>query len=417
MTIRHARHSPMLVCAPALALFCVLFVVNRQPRGVHDGTLVSAALLDAVVVAGPVCAGVGAWIARAERKDGRAGSRDLATRPRPLDRFLELAAAAAIATAGTLVTLTACAVWLAAGAHSYGGFAWWPLVAAQLGSALFLLLGHAVGRLAPFAPTAPLLVLVAYAGLVTTSGGYGTWWAAVAPVTTADPSAFDAFDDGVFAAQTVWFVTALVLVGAVLALSWAPSRTTVAAVGAAALLALGGLAALVPTGGTWQADLPVSVDETCSGGAPEICVHPAYAGVLGALHQTFDPLTARLAGTPAHADRLEHLGRDGSTPAGGARAIHLDAADGATSATGAAQELLDGLIDQEACFSGTGLAARPWELLVDRWLLTGASDAPDEAAADAAAWFSDRTTVQRHAWFVAHYDAFVTCRLGADDFR
>jgi hypothetical protein len=408
----------MLVTAPALAVFCFVYALYRSPSGLHDGLLLSAALLDVTVVAGPVCAGTGAWIARNERQRGTGVMRDLAVRPRALDRLLELGAAAALMGAAATLVLAASTVWLELGAHPYGVVLWWPLVAALAASLLLLVIGYLVGRAAPVAVTAPLVVVGLYVLLAATSSTYGARWNLLLPVTTADPSAFDGLNSGAFAAQSVWFVALAVLFAGAFALRQAPTAGASRVVAVALVAAAAAFAVLLPVHGRWQADDGPRFTYRCAGAAPRICVHPAYVGELGALQAKFTPLMAHLEGTPGHADTLEHLARDGSTPASGAAAIHFDAADGSRTAAEAAQEYLDDLLDQKSCFSAAGLRAHRWELVVADWLTTAPGGGLDPSAdPSTAAWFTALAPSAQHAWFVAHYDAFTSCRLDASDFR
>jgi hypothetical protein len=180
----------------------------------------------------------------------------------------------------------------------------------------------------------------------------------------------------------------------------------------------------VDDGGFWT--LNTKIEWVCSGAAPQICLHPAFAPSRSALTEQFTAVQRRLGGTPFAFDRIEQRPRGvGSQPnSGTAVAFALDdpeQTDYADAVVGLAANALTG---GQQCTQTAPDAAGPsaqsisLEQVVVAWAASDARVIPDDAVAqEHAGWFNALSAQARQAWLRRHAEAVRRCSLVPADFR
>lgn len=244
----------------------------------------------ASLLGGSLAAATGCWQGGRERRRGTAELRASAPRG-PLAQFLTASLPVAAGLAVGYLAVSATALLASWPYVSSGG----PRFSALAADALYLvamtLVGHTVGRLVSWRPTAPVLAVCAYAvlGVPSYQGGevryldpalqYGTgeelpvWWHPYAMV--------------------LWTCGLAVAVVLVYAAGGRRARTVAllplaAACGAAVLIVHSGAS-------MWRED-PAALRETCAGAAPRICVTAVNRDLLPQVTGALAGISGRLKG-------------------------------------------------------------------------------------------------------------------------
>ncbi|MQY06763.1 hypothetical protein [Actinomadura macrotermitis] len=401
-----ARRSALLVAVPALAGAGVIAAWLSLVPGVAYWDNSVVALLNAVLLLGPVAAALSAWAAVRERNLDYL--RDLTARSPATAALLDLlllAAGALIAyTAVTAVVVTSTLARAGAGPlHPLGV----PVGASAL--VLHVVAGYLAGRVAP-RPATPVAVLALSWPWAMLREPGRSWLSLLPPPAFGRVALFTGLRPGVLADQLVWaagLTAALVLAYA----GWTNRRAFVA-VPLAVALAVTAVATvrLASTGGRAVQAAPVA--PACREWPLTVCVHPAQRAALPTLTAAAVPLAARLNGTPAGFTRVEQRPlTEPTVVAGGVATVHLDEELAPGYQTRAVRQIRDGLVTARACASP---AAVRYRALVDAWLL---GEPPPQAPATAAArrfggWSEDR----RRAWLRVHFAAYRDCALRASSF-
>ncbi|MBG0568653.1 hypothetical protein [Actinoplanes aureus] len=419
---REVGKSAALLALPLLLFLQAMAAVRFMPAGIDLWASVPAATAMAVLLTGPLAAGVAAWSAQREARRGTRYLRVLSARAEIVVPLTEVAAATIWPLVAYLTITVALAVETAVG-PGWGQLNVLWLGAGALGLALHAVTGYVVGRLVPRLWTPPLVALGSYLLAVWNQRQSGEWWYFLSPVTIQVVDGFDRLNNDLFLGQMLWYAGA----AGVCFLAWVwlvagNRRGQIVGAGTVAAAVAAAGAMIVVTQDNRPFDGPTTFAYRCAGQAPQVCVHPAFTPALPELQAAFTTVAGRLAGTPGEPTRLEQRPRGlGGAPSPGAHAFAVDElTDGY--AAGAVQEYVTLLLldrcEQDIAPIEHRLEGRALTTIIFAWLVGGQFDPlyANDAVVRAAQWFTERTDTQRHAWLVEHYEQVVTCSLHPEDF-
>ncbi|MFG2002015.1 hypothetical protein ACGFNU_22975 [Spirillospora sp. NPDC048911] len=403
-----ARRTALLVAVPSLtAVGVVTAWLSLVPDIAYwDNSVV--ALVNTVLILGPLAAGLAAWASVRERRLDYL--RDLTPRSPATGPLVDmvLLSAAALAAYGAVAAVVAVHTALreqAGEAHAVG------ILAGATTLVMHVVIGYLAGRLVPRLATAVVVVVATFlwaaVRLPSTS-----WWSLLPPAALNQVELFMGLRPRVLADEALW--SAGLTAAMVLAYVWWLNRRFWTIVPLLAALSLMALATVRLESSDGRAVAPVAVEASCREWPITICVHPALRDALPALMTAATPLAARVNGTPGAFTRIEQ--RPGTAPAGVARgvaAVHLDDLSPGYEAR-VAEEIRDGLVDARSCAAQRRPAAE-YRAMVDAWLL--GTEPPAIADVRAARAFGGWTEQRRRAWLRANFAAYHRCALTARAFR
>ncbi|MBW8483860.1 hypothetical protein [Actinomadura parmotrematis] len=396
-----ARRTALLVAVPALAGAGVVAAWLSLPPGVAYWDNSVVALMNSVLLLGPVGAGLACWTA--VRKRHLDYLRDLTTRSPSTAALLDLL----LLTAGALVAYTAVTVVVATQA----------LVRAQAGPVhplgvpagasalvLFVVAGYFAGRALPRAVT-PVLVLALAWPWAMLRAPDGSRLSLLPPAAFGRIELFTGLRPQVLLDQTLC-AAGLALTLTLGYVGWTNRRLlTVLPLSLALAAAVYGTVRLV--GADDPAVQPAPVRPACREWPLTVCVHPALRGALPSLSAAAVPLAARLNGTPGAFTRVEQR-PPGEAPRvlDGVATVHLDDVLAPGFESRAVRQIRDGLVGGRMCPT---TAAAQYRGLVDAWLL--GENPPAVADARTARRFTGWSEDRRRGWLRAHFASYRDCAL------
>lgn len=432
---RWTAYAATRALAVAASVLVALPLIGRayyvwQDAGLNEGITLSSAFMSGAALSYAVAAGMGAWIAHRERKLGLDQLTGLSVFPSDRSRLATLGGTSLALVLPVVVAGVIVDIGMLASPHRVGTLSVASVLATAFMVALWIPVGYLCGHVIRHFLVVPLVAIAAWLLPSLAGGGQGTPVSMLLPAISPGGSPFTAWNGAVMWAQLLWFAGLWCLLAGVLTYRrHAPSPVITALLGVASglvgflMMAHLDFARFVPTAVNGA---PIE-NEQCGGSSPTICLHPAFEGLRPELTETFRSLMQKLAGTPGFGETVEQRPRGvGQEPSPGAAAFFLDYAR-PTDSHLARGEYIEGLLQPEACFATDPSASLPWTSIVYQWLTDSLADpagdaqyagAEDQAQRQAAReHFLSLTESERHAWFVAHYDGFVTCSLRASDFK
>lgn len=414
MVRKEVRSSPLVWTVPIMLFMGGWMVFTADYHAVQIPSRASAALMSSVQLMGPLAAGVAALWAMRPRRGNYEYLLELSTRER----------SQAVLTQGlSLVSVLACPYLILTLAEVIRGFTrpgirglqWDGIAVGLVGMIALILIGIVVGQLIPRRLTPALLTIVLYTiGVV----AQDLSWRLFSPVQVHTMSAFWDWTPGLLITQCAWLsAVSLILIG-LASLRLEASRR-------AAILLLVGVAVAIPSGihlgsmhGRTLRPGNAAFQYVCQ---EEVCVHPGYADLIGAVHTAFGPLVTRMKATPEPISALEQRPRGvGGEPSPGRTAFHLDDPT-ASWQSRSVGEVVGGLMDLDACVKAEG-DGFGYSQLVSYWLASGGTPSPPTVAdggsdlGEIAKKFYAASEDGRIRWFGSHYAQFVHCSLTAVDF-
>lgn len=213
-------HSPALLALPLLLGVHRFAAFSKLTPGVADWNNAMASLNVAVMLTGPLSAGIGVFAATRERRRGLQYWRVLSTRHPAAGPAAELAALLVWVLLGYAVVAAAVLGTTAWHSDSGGPHLLW-LVSGAAGLGLHAVVGYLLGRLWPRIWVAPVVAVLTYllAALIQARSGSSYYF--LSAVTTRPADAFDTLNSALFTGQLGWYVG----LAATLLLAWAASLT------------------------------------------------------------------------------------------------------------------------------------------------------------------------------------------------
>lgn len=293
----------------------------------------SVKIAQAVAFIGPCCAGVAAWMAGCEHRQGLDDL--LAMTPRPaIARTLATWAATTLWGLLAYAVIAAAIMALTAQRATWGGPEGWPILIGALAIPAHAALGYALGRACPGRFTAPLVAIGSFTtqimlGLVVNNTRPTLYRARfLSPLAPPETSVWYGLHPVVAPRQGVLLLGLAGCGLAALALVLSRGRSRRAAFATLLSLALvgggaGATFAATPQFGTFATDLSYyAAFETrpytpvCSADPLVVCVHPAYQPLLADLSRRANDFAAPLLGLPGMPTRAEQVARDGRAASG-----------------------------------------------------------------------------------------------------
>ncbi len=291
------RRSPARWATPLLAAVLLVSWYVTSTRNVRMWVEVSFGLTYAMVLAGPLAAGVGAFVAGQERRAGLGELMRSAPRPLGQGRLLALGSSLTWSLVAFAVVAVGVSAWVATGA-TWGGPDLWALAQAAAALGAFTALGFVVGSGAPSRLVVPLVVAAAYY-LQFFVATRSTWPRALVPTSQEAAPLIWGYDPGQSRAQGVWYLAVIfwsgvvVSIGAVRRRIWQATGVTLAAT-----VLVGSVLGVAEAygGGDSRRSRPMPL--ACDQGVPQVCVHPAFQALLPDLGARLREVSAPLAGVP-----------------------------------------------------------------------------------------------------------------------
>lgn len=294
-----ARRSLALWLLPFFAALTGYTAIGELPRGVWLWPHTSVAIQGALVLVGPLAAGLSAWVAARNRR-------------RNIDELLTTTPLSAAVR--DLTTWAAATIWICLG---YGlaaislllltllGATWdsptlGPVLAGLFALCMHSAVGYAIGYYFPRLFTPLLVAILSY--LIQGFAGFflGSY---LSPVATPEPDAFYGLFPNISATQTLWFFGACATALGFVALK-GRERTAAFWLSLLVMLMLTAGAATVlartnPPSNMERADSSLPAYEpVCEERGITVCVHPAYVRLLPKIASTVDEVTQPLVGVP-----------------------------------------------------------------------------------------------------------------------
>ncbi len=306
------------------------------------------------LVMGPIAIGVSAFAGGRAKRRGTFWAEDSTATGRLRASALECASLLLWTALAYLVVLLVCFVptWIQA---TWSGPDLARVFASAGGILAQVVIGYYVGRLIPYALTAPFVAAASFSLVAVVDSAPNSQAAALFLPVNLD--GFDFYDITRASASLVelaFYASVAIAVAAGWAVRTRPTRRTLLAAGFALVAVVGSSIGLATFHGQSNASA-VQIAFSCEGRDPEICVHPATRNAEKQLRGLFAGVVEILAGTPFAITRVEQRPRGaGSTPSATAVGFGLD--DRSTGALEEArQELAHNAISQRAaCFNRVG---------------------------------------------------------------
>ncbi|MDR6166177.1 hypothetical protein QE367_000381 [Microbacterium paludicola] len=414
-----ARHGFIVCGCLGLAGIFVFFGLSGGREGLHLWSDRVSGIGEATVVTGTVASGLAAW--SASRWVDLAGDRIASSaRPRSLVLLRHIASvvlplvaafpvALAVITAQAMVT------------KSYGA-AYGPWLAAIAGTLLLAAtggyaLGFIIGRRWFTAPLVAALFFGCYVFAQSSAPSFGV--RSLYPVILNRDTEFARYYPETMLGQAGFFV-ALSIASFFLLVSMVTTGRrrwlSVVALFTAASLAAGSSIGVLERNGQYLTGYN-SRDFVCLGDAPVLCLNRGYAQALEPLHERFDSLNEKVAGTDLSATKLEqNVEGIGDQPSDGARSVYLEAI-GDADLDFAVSRYVQKYGGLESCYRNE----RPYEnllalIIVDTWL-SGFDeyglDMAGEAELGAREWqrFKGASTTEGNRWLVDNADRYFSCEI------
>ncbi|WP_431932487.1 hypothetical protein [Micromonospora sp. RP3T] len=420
IAFRHElRHSVALLAFPfILFAHCALAVQWLWPA-TNIWLNMTSAVVGASMLSGPLIAGLAAWIATREHRRRAAYLRMGTARGVLAAPALEWATVVLVVAVSYLTVTVVLGVKTALGATAGAPDLVW-LSVGLIALVLIATVGYLCGRLLPRVWTPPTVALISYLYFAWNLRHGGTSWSYLSPVTMQQVSIFRPMNDLLIAGQGLWYIALIALAAGTLAivlkgrLQAAPLLTVIAAV----IVASVSVGVVLSQRGRILGE-PENIAYRCSRGAPQVCVHPAFAKGLPRLTTIFVELHEKVQGTPADFVRIEQLPRDmAMQPRPDANRFALDSLSEADM-RGAVSEYLDGVgIGGFACADQRATGGSSANIgIVRAWLSNDMRQFfGDDAAAARLTWFTKIGEPGRRSWFAKNYASIHACRLSDDVF-
>jgi len=403
-------------CTPLLVAVG-LYVAYTQ---LDDGAVwsyVTGAVTTGALLMGPLAAGVAAFTGSRSARRGVAAGELLGA------RHVLSAPGAALAAVLTW-TMTAYAVVVAvlfipcAVQANWGGPSWLWVGSAGLGIAASVCVGFAAGRLLPWRFTPVVVAVGAFLidAFVETGSG---WTVSLSPAAERLLLPFDDVRRGLLGGQALWYAGLIVAALGAVAVAARARRRETSAIVVTAVILLGTGATVVHAEGPAFASYP-PLRWVCTGNAPQVCVHPAFAHALGMVQARADGVADRLAGTPFAITRVEQHPRGARwEPTPGAVSFGLDSLH-PDALQQAMLEMAAGAMGYpDSCYTRqTSNLTLDLTLIVVSWA-AGYPQRPDAAfAVQRSAYdrFAALSAADHKAWLTAHATAIRDCALAPADF-
>ncbi len=317
-----ARRNLGLLLFPLVAALVVYTAFETLPKGIWLWSATSSSLQGALILVGPLAAGVAAWVAS---RDKRRGTEELiALSPRPMfqrDLMLWAATTAWLCLAYTLAA--AVLLFLNYLGATWGSPVWWPVLLGLCGIVLDSSLGYAAGVYVGSRFTAPLVAVALY------------WIQGVtvydlnSSVKYLSPLAGQEFTDVFFedpytinAPQSFWLLGLAALVLSLVALKRSRSRRVWGVMLASVVVTAVGVTLLLRTPADYRVlqakAKPVPYEPVCVEKRVRVCVHPAYKSLLPGAARITNEIATPLVGIPGGPVRSKQapveskLGPDGT---------------------------------------------------------------------------------------------------------
>lgn len=198
-----ARRNLGLWAFPFLAMLIGYTTAETLPRGVWLWPHTSVAVQDTLVVAGPLVAGLAAWVAGGNRRRSVEELLTTTSLPAAVRDLMPWVATVAWVCLGYAVS-TIIMLFLTFLGASWGTPAFGPLLAGMLALCMHSAIGYMVGHFLPRLFTAPLVAVAAYVLQGIAGFNLGSY---LSPVATPFPDAFYGIFPNVSILQALWFLS------------------------------------------------------------------------------------------------------------------------------------------------------------------------------------------------------------------
>jgi len=384
-------------------------------------SLAVSALGNSVQLMGPIAAATAAY-AGGMRRRRRTESWDVLSARGPAAAGLTAMAAIGLWVLAAFVVVAAVVFGLTATSATWSSPDLPRTLATGMGLLLQVVLGYLIGRAVPGRFTPVVVAALFYAlSVLSRSAMFGYRWQFLLPVNLQLYDEFTRLNPAVASGQILWYLGA----GGLAATGWALLRASSPRLryllAGFTVLALAGAGVLIAQDG--HGNRPgVFVTWTCSGHAPQLCLHPAFRSARPPLAAQLTPIAARLAETPFALRRAEQRPRGlGSAPSPGAVAFGLDDGRPQSVRTAVQEVVVASLGSANSCYQTDGnlRSGYPFATILAASILGDPAVAAPASpgAARAESWLNTRTGEQRRAWLTGEAAKIRTCSLTAADFR
>lgn len=292
------RRSLALWLLPLFVVVTGYAAIGELPEGVWLWPHTSVSVQAALVLVGPLAAGLSAWVAARNRRQNIEEllvTAPLSAAARDLTTWAATAALICFSYVLVAVSLILATLWGA----TWGAPAVGPVLAGLFALCMHSAIGYAVGYFLPRLFTAPLVAIADYL----LQGYIGFFLVSfLSPVATPNADAFYGLYPTVSATQAVWFLgVSAIALGLVALRGRVRVATSWFSIGTALVVTIGAATLLMQTDTSSPAEADTNrlgFDPVCQEERIDICVHPAYEAMLPEVATKANEVATPLAGVP-----------------------------------------------------------------------------------------------------------------------